>query len=128
MTDNDNAVAMSGKEKALLVLSIIAAALSAVALAFALVMNVNIIVLRSGDMEAGEAIGAVLLLVFSAIFIACIVILALAGVVFYIFSRKSSRRSLKICATVTFVYHIAAVVLSIITFIIAICLINSGGT
>ncbi len=127
-TTNEQKTPMTGKQKASFVFNLIVAALSVVAFVFAMIMSIGIIDLQSGEVGIGEAFGLVVLIAMSIIGIVCVAALAVAGLLFFIFSRKSDSRALKICTSATLIYHIAATALSIITFIVAINITNSSGS
>jgi len=115
------------KSKALTVINLIVAAVALAAFVIMIIINYDVINIRvNGGGSLGEGLSVLVLVIYGVILLIVIAALALLGTVFFILSRKSTNRTLKISALVTFIYHIAALVLSIITFIVAIYVNNSS--
>ena len=110
---------MSTGRKILCVIDIVIAALSTVVLAFNLSCDFEIIALNSsGETGLGAGIGMAFLVVFAILSLIAVGVLALVDIILFIISRRAQHRVARMISLSTFIYHMCAVTLAIIAYLL----------
>lgn len=117
---------MSMGRKILCIVDIVIAVLSTLVLSFNLSCEFEIMALNaSGETGLGIGISMAFLVVFAILSLIVVGALALVDIVLFIISRKAQHRVARMISLSTFIYHMCAVALAIITYLIV---LNANGS